>query len=115
MIRKDAWPFYKTTSDVRLCWEIEEVRGPKGRNAHRLASSLDFVRLRRLCFPDSFITTAPMSFGVPLLESESEFPSYPRYPHVGRLEAASGCESRVAPDAVPEEQGLLEFKETHRP
>ena len=24
-----------------------------------------------------------MSFGVPLLESESEFPSYPHYPHAG--------------------------------
>ena len=28
MIRKEAWPFYKT--GVRLCWELEEPKGPKG-------------------------------------------------------------------------------------
>ena len=29
MIRKEAWPFYRTTSGVRLCWELEEPKGPK--------------------------------------------------------------------------------------
>ena len=29
MIRKEAWPFYRTTSGVRLCWELEEPIGPK--------------------------------------------------------------------------------------
>ena len=30
VIRKEAWPFYRTISDVRLCWELEEPKGPKG-------------------------------------------------------------------------------------
>ena len=29
MIRKEAWPFYRTVSGVRLCWELEEPDGPK--------------------------------------------------------------------------------------
>jgi len=29
---KDAWPFYRTISGVRLCWELEEPEGPKGRD-----------------------------------------------------------------------------------
>ena len=31
MIRKEAWPFYITISGVRLWWELEEPKGPKGR------------------------------------------------------------------------------------
>ena len=30
VIRKEAWSFYRTISGVRLCWELEEPRGPKG-------------------------------------------------------------------------------------
>ena len=30
MIRKEAWPFYRTISGVRLCWELEEPKGPTG-------------------------------------------------------------------------------------
>ena len=30
MIRKEAWTFYRTSSGVRLCWELEEPKGPKG-------------------------------------------------------------------------------------
>jgi len=33
VIRKEAWPFYRTISGVRLCWELEEPKGPKGRKA----------------------------------------------------------------------------------
>ena len=29
VIRKEAWPFYRTISGVRLCWELEEPKGPK--------------------------------------------------------------------------------------
>ena len=28
--RKEAGPFYRTSSGVRLCWELEEPKGPKG-------------------------------------------------------------------------------------
>ena len=30
---KEAWPFYRTSSGVRLCWELEEPEGPKGQGA----------------------------------------------------------------------------------
>jgi len=30
VIRKEARPFYRTISGVRLCWELEEPKGPKG-------------------------------------------------------------------------------------
>ena len=29
VIRKGSWSFYRTISNVRLCWELEEPRGPK--------------------------------------------------------------------------------------
>ena len=31
--RKEAWPFCRTISGVRLCWELEEPKGPKGTTA----------------------------------------------------------------------------------
>jgi hypothetical protein len=31
VIQTEAWPFYRTISGVRLCWELEEPDGPKGR------------------------------------------------------------------------------------
>jgi len=30
VIRKEAWPFYRTISGVRLYWVLEEPKGPKG-------------------------------------------------------------------------------------
>ena len=30
MIRKEAWSFYRTISGVRLCWKLEEPKGPEG-------------------------------------------------------------------------------------
>ena len=30
VIRKEAWSFYRTSSGVRLCWELEEPKGPEG-------------------------------------------------------------------------------------
>ena len=30
LIRMEAWPFYRTLSGVRLCWELEEPKGPNG-------------------------------------------------------------------------------------
>ena len=30
VIRKEAWPFYRTISGVRLCWELGKPKGPKG-------------------------------------------------------------------------------------
>ena len=27
--RKEAWPFYRTISGVRLCWELEEPKGSR--------------------------------------------------------------------------------------
>ena len=39
VIRKEAWLFCRTSSGVRLCWELEEPKGPKG-NAIQQAMSL---------------------------------------------------------------------------
>ena len=30
VIRKEAQSFYRTISGVRLCWELEEPKGPEG-------------------------------------------------------------------------------------
>ena len=30
VILKEAWPFYRTILGVRLCWELEEDKEPKG-------------------------------------------------------------------------------------
>ena len=30
VIRKEAWSLYRTSSGVRLCWELEKPKGPKG-------------------------------------------------------------------------------------
>ena len=30
VIRKKAWPSYRTSSGALLCWELEEPKGPKG-------------------------------------------------------------------------------------
>jgi len=35
VIRKEAWLFCRTSSGVRLCWELEEPKGPKGPKAAR--------------------------------------------------------------------------------
>ena len=35
MIRQEAWPFYRTSSGVRLGWELEEPKGPKGPKGYR--------------------------------------------------------------------------------
>ena len=31
VIRKEAWPFYRTSSGVRLFWQLAEPKRPKGR------------------------------------------------------------------------------------
>jgi len=55
VIRKEAWPFYRTISAVRLCWELEEPKGPKGahgasfhRNVQRFRGGLVFKANRLL-------------------------------------------------------------------
>jgi hypothetical protein len=30
VIRKETWPFYRTISGVRLCWELGRPKGPEG-------------------------------------------------------------------------------------
>jgi len=39
VIRKEAWPFYRTISGVCLWWELEEPKGPKGLPHLRNATS----------------------------------------------------------------------------
>ena len=35
VIRKEAWSFYRTSSGVRLCWELEEPREPRAKRPER--------------------------------------------------------------------------------
>jgi len=44
VIRKEAWPFYRKKPGVRLCWELEEPKGPKG---HLEGSLVAFLLLRQ--------------------------------------------------------------------
>ena len=46
-IRKEAWSFYRTISGVRLCWELEEPKGPK----------------RRACLMHHFLSPCPLGVG----------------------------------------------------
>ena len=43
VIRKEAWSFYRIISGVRLCWELEEPKGPKGKAAWHRASHMLFL------------------------------------------------------------------------
>ena len=51
--QKVAWLFYRNSSSVRLCWELEEPKGPKGpsQSAHpeqgRICGQPRYVRGRR--------------------------------------------------------------------
>ena len=40
VIRKEAWPFYRTISGARLCWELEKPKGPKGRTLRNATNML---------------------------------------------------------------------------
>ena len=48
VIPKEAWPFYRASSGVRLCWELEEAKGPKGPMSLNKRFAL---RAPRLSFP----------------------------------------------------------------
>ena len=39
VIRKEAWSFYRTSSGVRLCWELGDPKGPTGSNRRSTALS----------------------------------------------------------------------------
>ena len=55
MIRKEAWPFYRTSSGVRLCWELEEPKGPKGFGAQPKSLQLrERCALVRWCLEPHF-------------------------------------------------------------
>ena len=58
VIRKEAWSFYRTSSGVRLCWELEEPKGPKG-------MVLRPVREVALYRSTSLIRNRPSPLGLP--------------------------------------------------
>ena len=71
VIRKEAWSFYRTISGVRLCWELEEPEGPKGRSRHCLNATSP-VRHEVSCLSQDSLERIPLHPKVPLV---------PRYPH----------------------------------
>ena len=60
MIRKEAWSFYRTISGVRLCWELEEPEGPKGKQFCAILTTEG--RVVRPCWEKSK-PIGPKSFG----------------------------------------------------
>ena len=76
VIRKEAWPVYRTSSGVRLCWELEEPKGPKGLTA--LASMLVRLGIRNFedvrCFvPGSIESNHNVQFRGPKKSRVLEF------------------------------------------
>ena len=61
MIRKEAWPFYRTSSGVRLCWELEEPKGPKG-PASTLGGPFNEERLNLPALEGSATDASPGKF-----------------------------------------------------
>ena len=47
VIRKDTWLFCRTSSGVRLCWQLEEPKGPEGVVLGMCRTPVGSVRLRR--------------------------------------------------------------------
>ena len=56
VIRKEARPFRRIRFGVRLCWELEEPKGPKGIN-HKLAVVRDpsGFKMKDSVFPKNYI------------------------------------------------------------
>ena len=44
VIQKEAWSFYRISFGVRLCWEFEELKGPKD------TGGLDVIRMEAWSF-----------------------------------------------------------------
>ena len=49
VIQKEAWPFYRTSSGVHLCWELEEPNGPTGAAPSSYAASVGVRDGRFFC------------------------------------------------------------------
>jgi len=45
VIQEEAWSFYRTSSGVRLCWELEEHKRPKGPLSSAPPSSIGWTGL----------------------------------------------------------------------
>jgi len=65
VIRKDAWPFYRTISGVRLCWELEEPEGPEGcAHLHSRIPNSNFRRASGFGFRVQFVSSPARSRAV---------------------------------------------------
>ena len=51
-IRKEAWPFHRTISGVRLCWELKDLKEPKRpwSKLHEFLASINRSRSRQSFF-----------------------------------------------------------------
>ena len=75
VIRKEAWSLYRTISGVRLCWELEESKGPKGSRNHCLCCSR-LVAARAVAWFELFASSSGYARSHPLQRwrsSEREF------------------------------------------
>ena len=47
VIRKEAWPFYRTIFGVCLCWQLEEAVGPEGLEVDQWGRALHCTTTRQ--------------------------------------------------------------------
>ena len=78
MIRKVAWPFYRTISGVRLYWELEEPKGPKS--------------IRHSIRDEPHMPTFPLSLRLTTIQLSPE-----RQGVVGRQENSRGKMEKAVP------------------
>ena len=68
MIRKEAWSFYRTSSGVRLCWELEEPKGPKkkvGQTSMSLETVQGYLTHEKLPLPGTIVKLCLGPYGGP--------------------------------------------------
>ena len=87
--RKEAWPFYIISSGIRLCWALEEPKGPKGPCTPNAGSSARShgASGRQSAPPRKLACASLLGWGTPLL-------SVTREPETQNPKPVSGFETR---------------------
>ena len=66
VIRNEAWSFYRTSSGVRLCWELEEPKGPKGPEPSKVQAYCPYADICTLGEAPSQTNLLPFHLEYPL-------------------------------------------------
>ena len=117
VIRKEAWPFYRTISGVRLYWVLEEPRGPRGHTLLRMRipgrmAWESVAHIQSFLFSLSFAKSQMAIRGTPPLQSSKGYWSHCLSPDVDYWRY---CPTPHFPHCGRAVQGLLASRGTHRP